>query len=156
MQQLQQCALVDRELLQWLALDARHDGSNKPARLAHLDNGDQRAVRIEGGEGSAQVVQLLHGALHRFRSAPMDALSSPPPHSIFLRDQLGGCLIRPEWHPACKRREARPGFRMERENLRSVTPTAWREKPRAAPTARARVPKRSAGAEQPVVVRKVL
>ena len=50
MQQLQQCALVDRELLQWLALDARHDAGNKSARLAHLDNGDQRAVRIEGGE----------------------------------------------------------------------------------------------------------
>jgi hypothetical protein len=28
MQQLQQCALVDRQLLQWLALDARHDAGN--------------------------------------------------------------------------------------------------------------------------------
>jgi hypothetical protein len=31
-----------------------------------------------------------------------------------------------------------------------------RDKPQAAPTARARVPKRSAGAEQPVVVTKAL
>ncbi len=61
MQQLQQCALVDFELLQRLALDARHDTGNEPARLAHLDDGDQRAVRFEGIEGSAQVVQLLHG-----------------------------------------------------------------------------------------------
>jgi len=30
---------------------------------------------------------------------------------------LGGVLRRPERHPACRRREARPGFRMERENL---------------------------------------
>ena len=34
----------------------------------------------------------------------------------------GDALIRPERHPACRRREARPGFRTERENLRSVAP----------------------------------
>src|SRR5258708_17190263 len=28
---------------------------------AHLNDRNQRAVRLEGGEGSAQVVQLLHG-----------------------------------------------------------------------------------------------
>ena len=27
-------------------------------------------------------------------------------------------------HPACRRREARPGFRIERENLRFVAPPA--------------------------------
>jgi hypothetical protein len=42
-----------------------------------------------------------------------------------LRDQLGDALIRPERHPACRRREARPGFRTERENLISVTPPAF-------------------------------
>ena len=30
---------------------------------------------------------------------------------------LGDVLRRPKRHPACRRREARPGFRMERENL---------------------------------------
>jgi hypothetical protein len=34
--------------------------------------------------GSAKVVQVLHGALNRFTSATMDAISTPPPHSIFL------------------------------------------------------------------------
>ena len=34
----------------------------------------------------------------------------------------GDALILPERHPACRRREARPGFRMERENLCFVTP----------------------------------
>ncbi len=30
---------------------------------------------------------------------------------------LGDALILPKRHPACRRREARPGCRMERENL---------------------------------------
>ncbi|MDI2078423.1 hypothetical protein, partial [Bradyrhizobium sp. Mp27] len=47
MQQFQQCALIDRELLQWLALDTRHNAGDEPARQAQFDNGDQRAVRIE-------------------------------------------------------------------------------------------------------------
>ena len=46
---------------------------------AHLDDRNQRAVRFEGREESTQVVQLLHGVLHRFASATMDAISSPPP-----------------------------------------------------------------------------
>src|SRR5215469_8929651 len=37
------------------------------------------------------------------------------------RISSGDALILPERHPACRRREARPGFRMERENLRLVT-----------------------------------
>src|SRR6266705_2165363 len=49
--------------------------NQKPSRPA--------PVRFKGGEGSTQVVQLLHGALHRFTSATMDAIASPPPHSIF-------------------------------------------------------------------------
>src|SRR6266481_698865 len=53
-EQIQHCALVDRELLQRLALDARHYAGNEPARLAHLDHGDQRAVRIEASEGSEE------------------------------------------------------------------------------------------------------
>src|SRR5262245_7811663 len=77
-QQLQQCVLVDCELLQWLTLDTRHNAGNEPALQAQLDDADQRAVRFQGDEGSAQVVQLLHGTLHRFISAPMDVTSSPP------------------------------------------------------------------------------
>ena len=42
---------------------------NVPARLAHLDHGDQRAVRIEGSEGLAQ-----------------DAISAPPLHSTSTSD----------------------------------------------------------------------
>src|SRR6266852_3139051 len=79
-EQLQQGALVCLELLQWLALDARHNPRNEPARQAHLDHGDQRAIQFEGRGGSVQVVQLLHGvALHRFTSTSTDAISSPTP-----------------------------------------------------------------------------
>src|SRR4029079_10964742 len=46
---------------------------------AHFDDRYQRDIRFEDGEGSAQVVQLLHGALHRFTSATMDKISSAPP-----------------------------------------------------------------------------
>src|SRR6478736_2945923 len=77
--QLQQGILVDLELLQRLALDARHDARNEPTRQAHLNHCDQRTVRLQGDEGPAQIVQLLHGMLHRFTSATMDAISSPPP-----------------------------------------------------------------------------
>ena len=51
MQQFQQCGLIDRELLQRLAFDARHDTGNEPARQAHLNDRDQRAVGLEGGGG---------------------------------------------------------------------------------------------------------
>jgi hypothetical protein len=44
----------------------------------------------------------------------------------------------PERHPACRRREARPGFRMERENLVGDV----KGKAQAAPTARPKVPMR--------------
>jgi hypothetical protein len=44
---------------------------------------------------------------------------------LFLWDQLGGRLRLPERHPACRRREARPDCRMERENLCSAA--RWRE-----------------------------
>ena len=60
-EQLQQGVLVDLKLLRRLALDTRHNPRNEPARQAHLDHRDQRAIRFEGREGSAQVVQLLHG-----------------------------------------------------------------------------------------------
>src|SRR5712671_2005675 len=68
-------------------------------------------------------------------------------------------VISTERHPACRQREARSGCRTERENLRCVTPPAfhwWREatKPQTAPTARARVPTRCVGTEQPVVATK--
>jgi hypothetical protein len=42
------------------------------------DDGDQRAVRFEGDEGSAQVIQRLHGALHRCISDGCSILAAAP------------------------------------------------------------------------------
>src|SRR5262245_11554796 len=94
MQQPQYCALIDRELLQRLALDARRDTGNEPTRQAHFDDRNQCAGWFEGDEGPTQVVQRLHGQLHRF-TATMDAISTPPPHSIFHHGirRRGGAIV---------------------------------------------------------------
>src|SRR5471030_1380366 len=49
---------------------------DEPARQAKLDNGDQCAVRIKPVQGSAKIIQLLHGALPRFILATTDAIIS--------------------------------------------------------------------------------
>ena len=77
------------ELLQRVALDPGHDAGDEPTRLAHLDDRDDGAVLLEGGEGSAQVVRLRHGALRRLFSAPMLPSPRRPPHSISTRSASG-------------------------------------------------------------------
>src|SRR5215475_12893157 len=84
-EKLQQCALVDRELLQRLALHARHDAGNQPARQTHFDHRDQCVVLFQNDTGLVQVDRRLHWGLHRFTSATMDIISPPPPHSISKR-----------------------------------------------------------------------
>src|ERR1700756_1446005 len=63
MQDLEQHVLVDIELLKGLAFDARNKRRNEPARLAHLDYGDNCAILVEGGEGPVRVKRLRHGGL---------------------------------------------------------------------------------------------
>src|SRR6516164_9619931 len=60
--QPQQCLLVDRPLLQRMALDPRYNPGDEPTRFAHLDDSNQRPIVIESGEGSAHIVGLWHGA----------------------------------------------------------------------------------------------
>ena len=66
MQQPEQRPFVRVQLLCRMALYSRNDPGDEPARLAHLDDGDQRAILIQSGEASAQVIRLRHGALRRF------------------------------------------------------------------------------------------
>src|SRR5215212_6206111 len=62
-QKAQQPFWVRLKLLERMAFNAWHHGGHEPAGLAHLDDGDDRAVLYEGTPGSAQVMALGHGAL---------------------------------------------------------------------------------------------
>jgi hypothetical protein len=59
------------QLLAWLTLNAGKHTANQPARLAHLDDGNDCAILVQGDEGPAQVKSFGWGiaALHRLDAA---------------------------------------------------------------------------------------
>src|SRR5690349_8718706 len=67
------------ELHARLTLNAGQHAGNEPARLAQLDDGHDRAILVQGDEGSAQVVRLGHLALHRLHAATKLPSSPPAP-----------------------------------------------------------------------------
>src|SRR5215471_10838369 len=48
------------QLLARLTLNAGEDAANQPARLAQLDDGNDRPILVQGHEGPAQIVRLGH------------------------------------------------------------------------------------------------
>src|SRR5438309_3610829 len=48
------------QLLARLTLNPGNYAANQPARLAQLDDGNDRAILVQGDEGPAQVVRLGH------------------------------------------------------------------------------------------------
>src|SRR6202011_5911792 len=70
------------QLLARLTLNAGEHTANQPARLAHLDDGNDRAILVEGDEGPAQVVRLGHRGTPSIRYSDEVAISRRPPHSI--------------------------------------------------------------------------
>src|SRR5246127_310351 len=62
-----------------LTLNAGKHTANQPARLAHLDDGNDRAILVQGHEGPAQIVRLGH------RSTP----------SIDVSDEIAILAARP-------------------------------------------------------------
>src|SRR3954463_5329020 len=77
-QQTEQVHLAWFELLQRMALDTWNNAGDEPARLAHLDNSNDRAVLLQGSEGPTQIVELLcHGTLHRVASSDNGDISPP-------------------------------------------------------------------------------
>src|SRR5215469_8750282 len=48
------------QLLARLTLNAGEDAANQPARLAQLNDGNDRAILVHGNEGPAQIVRLGH------------------------------------------------------------------------------------------------
>src|SRR5215467_1323237 len=60
MQQGKQPFWTRLQLLARLTFDARKHTANQPARLAHLDDGNDRAILVQGHQGPAQIVRLGH------------------------------------------------------------------------------------------------
>src|SRR6201997_5500873 len=96
--------------------NAGEDAANQPARLAHLDDGNDRAILVQGHEGPAQIVRLGHRGtpsidvsdeIAIFAARPIASLcwrkpdsnhpshSDPTPQSAA---QIRECLVR---RPAC-------------------------------------------------------
>jgi hypothetical protein len=71
------------ELFQRLALDARHDTGNEPARQAHLNDCDQRTVRLRAVRDRLRSFNFCMGRSIGSHQRRWNAISSPPPHSIF-------------------------------------------------------------------------
>src|SRR5205807_9179591 len=74
MQQAKKPFCTRLQLLARLALNAGKHTANQPARLAHLDDGNDRAILVQGDEGPAQSLPRRRpgsfgwgiAALHRF------------------------------------------------------------------------------------------
>jgi hypothetical protein len=60
MQQGKQPFWARLQFLARLTLNPGKHAGNEPARLAHLDDGYDRAILVQGDEGPAQVVRLGH------------------------------------------------------------------------------------------------
>jgi hypothetical protein len=60
MQQAKKPFWARLELLVRLTLNAGKHAGNQPARLAQLNDGNNRAILVQGDEGPAQVVRLGH------------------------------------------------------------------------------------------------
>src|SRR5205085_8073485 len=67
------------QLLARVALNAGKHTGNQPARLAHLDGGNDRVILVQGDEGPAQVVWLGH------RGTPSVRCSDEVAISLYLR-----------------------------------------------------------------------
>jgi len=78
MQQGKQPFWAGLQPLAWLTLNTRNYAANQPARLAHLDDGNDRAILVQGDEGPAQVVRLGHRGTPSIKSSDEVATSSPP------------------------------------------------------------------------------
>jgi hypothetical protein len=79
------------QLLVRLTLNTRNDAANQPARLAQFDDGNDRAILVQGDEGPAQSLPRRRpgsfgwgiAALHRLLAATKLPRPRRPPHSVF-------------------------------------------------------------------------
>src|SRR6202011_3506889 len=77
-------------LLAWLALNAGKHTGNQPTRLAHLDDGYDRAILVQGDEGPAQSLPRRRpgsfgwgiAGTPSIRCSDEVAIPRRPPHSV--------------------------------------------------------------------------
>src|SRR5438270_2844905 len=90
MQQAKQPFWVRLQLLTRLTLNAGKHAGDEPARVAHLDDGNDRGILVQGDEGPAQSLPRRRpgsfgwgiAALHRLNAATKLPFPRRPPHSI--------------------------------------------------------------------------
>src|SRR5438045_8809739 len=82
MQQAKEPFWARLELLARLTLNPGKHAGDEPARLAHLDDGYDRAILVQGDEGSAQVVRLGHSGTPSLNAATKLPFPRRPPHRI--------------------------------------------------------------------------
>ena len=88
-QEPQQRRLVRNDLLARLTLDPRHGSGNEPARLAHLDDGNEGGVLLKGDQGAARVVRRgAYGPPSALMTSAMVHPSRRPPQASLLAGTL--------------------------------------------------------------------
>src|SRR5712672_1376090 len=70
------------ELLARLTLNPGKHAGDEPARLAHLEDGNYRAILVQGDEGPAQIVRLGHRGTPSLDAATKLPFPRRPPHRI--------------------------------------------------------------------------
>src|SRR5439155_6876529 len=76
----------------------KHTG-NQPARLAHHDDGNDRAILVQGDEGSAQVVRLGHHRATPSIRCSDEVYTIRLPANRVLQEKIGHLLKRPVGRP---------------------------------------------------------
>src|SRR6185295_4074166 len=97
MQQGKQPFWAGLQLLARLTLNAGKHAGNQPTRLAHLDDGNDRAILVQGDEGPAQSLPRRRPgsfgwgirALHQLAIATMVPFPRRLPHTISLLEEAG-------------------------------------------------------------------
>src|SRR5438105_8544287 len=106
MQQGKQPFWARLQLLARLTLNAGKHAGNQPARRAHLDHGNDRAILVQGDEGPAQVVRLGHQGTPSVSHSDDGAISSSPaPYHLAARRrriQTRGFVLRNGSAGACR------------------------------------------------------
>src|SRR5205823_438441 len=82
MQQAKEPFWARLQLLARLTLNPGKHAGDEPARLAHLDDGYDCAILVQGDEGSAQVVRLGHRGTPSLDAATKLPSSPPAPERL--------------------------------------------------------------------------